>query len=289
MARSAHAPTLRIRAAASIAVKTLTCPSSDGSDAENRRPSPRARFPGPGEPIIDTAISTIVQGRLYYRGQDAAELSAQATLEDAAGLLWEMASPPSFPPGARDHAPRNTGRSYAYVALAKAPAGGSPTFGRAANVLQSEAASLVGCLASAFGAVSGTDAPLHLRLAAAWQRDEAGGEVIPASAGASRGPGADGTLGLRRGGDSLDRGIPGLVRSVRLGNALWPAPRRRSGTRCGPCLTRSNEPAPMRRSLATWRPVCPCPGSGTVSTLPRAIRARRPFSRLLMRLPVSGR
>src|SRR5690242_2228216 len=49
-----------------------------------------------GEPIITTAISTIVQGRLYYRGQDAVEVSSRSTLEQAAGLLWDAASPPSF-------------------------------------------------------------------------------------------------------------------------------------------------------------------------------------------------
>ena len=131
-----------------------------------------------GEPIITTAISTIVQGRLYYRGRDAVALSATATLEDAAGLLWDTASPPRFRPAAGKRAPRQAGRAQAYGALAKAAASGRPTFGRAPSVLQGEAASLVGCLASAFGATSNGDAPLHLRLAAAWKQDDAAAEVI---------------------------------------------------------------------------------------------------------------
>src|SRR3954465_14877710 len=97
-----------------------------------------------GEPIITTAISTIVQGRLYYRGRDAVALSATATLEDAAGLLWDTASPPRFRPAAGKRAPRQAGRAQAYGALAKAAASGRPTFGRAPSVLQGEAASLVG-------------------------------------------------------------------------------------------------------------------------------------------------
>jgi len=38
-----------------------------------------------GEPIITTAISTVLRGRLYYRGRDVAELAETATLEEAAG------------------------------------------------------------------------------------------------------------------------------------------------------------------------------------------------------------
>jgi len=64
------------------------------------------------------------------------------------------------------------------VALAEAAAGGSPTFGRALSVLQDEAGTLVGLLAGAFGAGSSADAPLHVRLATAWQQDDAGADLI---------------------------------------------------------------------------------------------------------------
>jgi citrate synthase len=131
-----------------------------------------------GEPIIATALSTIVQGRLYYRGRDAVELSAAATLEDAAGLLWSTASPPRFRSEAQKNLPREKARSRAYLALARAAASGAPTFGRAPSVLQSEAAGLVGCLASAFGAVPDGSAPLHFHLAAAWGQDEAAADLV---------------------------------------------------------------------------------------------------------------
>src|SRR3954447_2361207 len=131
-----------------------------------------------GEPIIATAISTIVQGRLYYRGRDAAELAKTVTLEEAEGLLWSTSSPPVFRPSAQKARSRGTTRLHAYVALAEAAASGSPTFGRAARVLQDEAATLVGRLAAAFGATSNTDAPLHLRLAKAWEQDDAGADLI---------------------------------------------------------------------------------------------------------------
>lgn len=41
-----------------------------------------------GDPILSSAISTVVDGRLYYRGQDAVVLSEEGSLEDVARLLW---------------------------------------------------------------------------------------------------------------------------------------------------------------------------------------------------------
>src|ERR1700719_1841963 len=42
-----------------------------------------------GEPILASAITRIEGGRLEYRGQDAIALSATATLEQVAALLWQ--------------------------------------------------------------------------------------------------------------------------------------------------------------------------------------------------------
>ena len=41
-----------------------------------------------GDPILSSAISTVVDGRLYYRGKDTVVLSEEGTLEDVARLLW---------------------------------------------------------------------------------------------------------------------------------------------------------------------------------------------------------
>ena len=41
-----------------------------------------------GDPVLSSAISTVVDGRLYYCGKDAVGLSDVATLEEVAGLLW---------------------------------------------------------------------------------------------------------------------------------------------------------------------------------------------------------
>lgn len=41
-----------------------------------------------GAPVLESALTAIVDGRLYYRGVDAVALAATATLEDVAQLLW---------------------------------------------------------------------------------------------------------------------------------------------------------------------------------------------------------
>jgi citrate synthase len=42
-----------------------------------------------GRPVLDSALTLIEGGRLYYRGRDAIELARHATLEDVAALLLE--------------------------------------------------------------------------------------------------------------------------------------------------------------------------------------------------------
>ncbi|MBR7559170.1 citrate synthase, partial [Mycobacterium tuberculosis] len=44
---------------------------------------------GWGDPVLPSSISTIADGRLWYRGRDASVLAATSTLEEVAALLWE--------------------------------------------------------------------------------------------------------------------------------------------------------------------------------------------------------
>lgn len=41
-----------------------------------------------GRPVLESAITLIHEGRVYYRGHDAVALAATASLEDVAALLW---------------------------------------------------------------------------------------------------------------------------------------------------------------------------------------------------------
>jgi citrate synthase len=64
-------------------------------------------------PAIDSAISLIEDGRLYYRGHDAVRLSDSATLEDIAALLWGVAADPAR--SARRAEKADAGRAAARV------------------------------------------------------------------------------------------------------------------------------------------------------------------------------
>lgn len=43
---------------------------------------------GWGVPVMESGIARISEGRLYYRGRDAVELSRRATFEEVAALIW---------------------------------------------------------------------------------------------------------------------------------------------------------------------------------------------------------
>src|SRR5580693_4162023 len=54
-----------------------------------------------GEPVLASAITTVRDGRLYYRGQDAVRLAETATLEEVARLLrGGLGLPPDEAPDA---------------------------------------------------------------------------------------------------------------------------------------------------------------------------------------------
>ncbi|RZF29255.1 citrate synthase [Paraburkholderia sp. UYCP14C] len=120
-----------------------------------------------GEPIIDTSISTIVRGRLYYRGRDAVQLAASSTLEEAARLLWNMTEPPHFP--SFEPVPfEGPISARVYAALARDAAYDRAESARDFAHSVDQAAALVGRVASNFVELRADDGPLHLRIANAW-------------------------------------------------------------------------------------------------------------------------
>jgi len=48
-----------------------------------------------GEPVMETAITTVRRGKLIYRSRDAVRLAAEATLEETAALLWDAGPLPA--------------------------------------------------------------------------------------------------------------------------------------------------------------------------------------------------
>lgn len=121
-----------------------------------------------GEPVLQTAISTITEGRLLYRGRDAAQLSESATLEETSALLWQ-ADPVDHPAAGRGEG----GLAAALAALAQRAATDLPTVGRSMAVLREEAAGIHAALGDALIGTALVTGPFHVRLAHSWHRPEA--------------------------------------------------------------------------------------------------------------------
>ncbi|WEJ57767.1 citrate synthase [Devosia sp. FJ2-5-3] len=137
-----------------------------------------------GEPVLETAISTVAGGRLFYRGQDAAALAEHAGLEAVAALLWASGSgggfgasspPPGLPLEGGGVGPvrfgGHEGLSQVYVDMAMLAATDMPTAGRTRAVLLRDAERVVGTVANALAGPG--EQALHERLAQRWARPEA--------------------------------------------------------------------------------------------------------------------
>ncbi|MEM9570535.1 MAG: citrate synthase [Pseudomonadota bacterium] len=81
-----------------------------------------------GDPVMETRLTTVQNGRLIYRGVDAIKFAKQATIEDAAALLWQCE--PLRPPTSTNSSFSNTsGKARAFNYLA-ARAAHEPTIDR---------------------------------------------------------------------------------------------------------------------------------------------------------------
>jgi citrate synthase len=130
-----------------------------------------------GEPVLASAITTVRDGRLYYRGRDATQLARTGSLESVARLLrgGHGAALKQRPPIVLPDAP--TARARAFLALAARAASDGPARGRASLALAAEAAGLLDHFADAVAGEVG-EGPIHVRLARAWGADAKGAEAI---------------------------------------------------------------------------------------------------------------
>jgi citrate synthase len=125
-----------------------------------------------GEPVLESGISTIRDGQLIFRGRDAVDLAARASLEEAAALLWQCELPDGSAAGrdqvGRGNPPKSASarlRGFDYLgAMANTQ---SPSFARSDTLLQTDAWSLLNGFADAVAGEPGTGL-IHQRLAATW-------------------------------------------------------------------------------------------------------------------------
>ncbi|AJD41309.1 citrate synthase [Rhizobium sp. SEMIA 4085] len=127
-----------------------------------------------GDPVLPSAVSTVVNGHLYYRGVDAARLSENATLEETAALLWTKGTPINLAAGGSVSSVPSV--AAAFSALAARVPQDLPSLGRSLPALRAEAQDIMTTIASAL-APGAPDQPLHRRLAKSWRRPEASDAV----------------------------------------------------------------------------------------------------------------
>ncbi len=131
-----------------------------------------------GEPLLASAITEVADGRLYYRGADAARLAEQEPLETVAVRLWAASDEGVFlrEPHARVRM-RGSAEAKAFAALAARAGADAPALGRSPHALWREGAGLMADLAGALGEGI-TEGPLHLILAQAWGLSPAAADPV---------------------------------------------------------------------------------------------------------------
>lgn len=131
-----------------------------------------------GEPVLPSAITAVIGGRLFYRGQDAVALSRTHGLEDVARLLRGGHGAPLAEAEPASRATESASRARLFSTLA-ARAGTDPAArGRAPLALAVEAASLLEAGADAVAGVAAGQGPIHHRLAQAWRLDAGGADLV---------------------------------------------------------------------------------------------------------------
>ena len=142
-----------------------------------------------GLPALASGITLIEGDRLYYRGRDAAQLAARASLEETARLLWNCSEDPF---GAAPGLSRSAAKLIASLAdafpldrcmavLPIAGVGDAMTWQRDERRLWHEGALLLRLMAAAATGTAPSDAPIHLHVARAWGLSERAAQSIRAA------------------------------------------------------------------------------------------------------------
>ncbi len=144
-----------------------------------------------GLPVLTSRITRIADGRLAYRGRDATEVAATASLEEAACLLWDCGEENPFdaPSPGIDPAWPQLARALAHLSFFERAAALLPlvrgatqiTWQRETRLLWPSGAALVRAMAAAAAGRAPSATPAHRQLADAWGTDGAGAELLRAA------------------------------------------------------------------------------------------------------------
>lgn len=163
LVESRSQPGSRKRLYAATDIRRLRAAGDGGSDGSGDR---ALDF---GVPILDSAITLIDGGRLYYRGRDAVALAGTATLESVATLLWHVDDVDPFADATCESQPVPApGIAGAIARLAVAGRGDVAAYARTGTALARTGARIVRHLVSVWSDGASRDEPAHRALADAW-------------------------------------------------------------------------------------------------------------------------
>jgi len=132
-----------------------------------------------GVPVLESSITLIAEGKLFYRGEDAIALARQASLEEVAALLWQCAprrvlQAPEAPIAAAQWSAwlkiwsGHTPLERALVLLPAAAAQMPRIWAQARDAQIDTGAMLMRLLAAALVSAAPSNEPLHRQLGGAW-------------------------------------------------------------------------------------------------------------------------
>jgi citrate synthase len=138
-------------------------------------------------PVLDTSLSLIEQGRLYYRGTDATKLAEMAELEAIAQFLWGQNAIGGFEIGSMQSELRRllgardlpaTSLDRARIMLARMATNDVGALDVSTPAVVRTGSRLVPLLVAAVTAVMPARVPVHRQLAQAWNVDDAAADLI---------------------------------------------------------------------------------------------------------------
>ncbi len=137
-----------------------------------------------GTPVLDSAITLIADGGLYYRGRDVMELARTSSLESVAGLLWQCGGQDPFANPAPDigaFASPLTGIARCQALLPLAAESDLRAYNLQAASVARTGADLLRLLAAGFIGKAPSIEPIHAQMSAHWGGDGPSARLIRAA------------------------------------------------------------------------------------------------------------
>ncbi|WP_353179031.1 citrate synthase family protein [Delftia acidovorans] len=142
-----------------------------------------------GLPVLESSITLIEQGRLYYRGEDAVDWARAHTLEETAALLWQYPADAAFAAHAVEAAPvlpdlqqRMAGQPCENTLLAlftvASDDAATAAWQQSPERLAAGCGALLRLLAACLLGTAPDKAPIHLQCAQAWALGAQGADLV---------------------------------------------------------------------------------------------------------------